>query len=459
MKNMHILSIILFCSSIMHATTQKPAHEASDTDAENISFQIHNPTKQYSKIKTQLIMLGEHKLLPQIAKTIQFDLEFSDQLEVDAKKSSTELEPKVLSKLFTQGTSLCLYLKEKTSAKKPLIHAQSLWVEATLKDTSSGDIFFDKTFICHPHSIVYDSHKISDELMPILTGEKGPMLSSLAYCKQLSNKHKVVCVADYACKMERTLVTAKTINVAPCWHSKAPVLFYSQFTRMNSRLMSLDLHSKRHNVVCSYDGLNMQPSFSPDGSKAALCLSGNGNSEIYLYDQAICNKLNKRVFQQITHNKGNNASPCLLPNGNLVFCSDFQSGSPQIYILKKQNKTTSRLTNGRGYCASPAYCPKTNMIAYTRYVNKIFQIFTLQLDTAQPRERQLTFSKGDKLEPTWSECGKYIAFTYSTAQSKNHKLTHQIAVLNTNSGSIKTLTSSKEPKSFPSWVGQPFYHI
>jgi Tol biopolymer transport system component len=120
------------------------------------------------------------------------------------------------------------------------------------------------------------------------------------------------------------------INVAPRWHTQAPMIFFSQLTKENNRLMALDLNSKKPRIISSYEGLNMHPSFSEDGSKSVLCLSGRKNSELYLYDQKICNKLKKKVYIQLTHNEGNNASPCLLPNGNVVFCSDYETGNPQI---------------------------------------------------------------------------------------------------------------------------------
>jgi Tol biopolymer transport system component len=201
----------------------------------------------------------------------------------------------------------------------------------------------------------------------------------------------------------------------------------------------------------------MQPSFSEDGSRAALCLSGSGNSEIYMYDLALCKKMGKRVFTQLTHNKGSNVSPCLLANDDLIFCSDFQTGSPQIYYRYAKTQAVKRLTSGKGYCAAPAHCPISNKIAYTRYANGTFQLFTLSLNNKNAKEQQLTFNAGDKLEPTWSACGKYLAFTYANLNKKSGKRTHQIAVLNTQSNIVRVLTDSPEPKSFPTWTGRTLY--
>jgi TolB protein len=221
--------------------------------------------------------------------------------------------------------------------------------------------------------------------------------------------------------------------------------------------MSYDLKTKKSKVICSYDGLNMQPSFSKDGIKAVLCLSARGNSELYMYDQTLCNKYNKRFFRQLTKNRGNNVSPCLLPNGNIIFCSDFETGNPQIYYFDTNNKITYLLTNGHGYCAAPAYCEKNNTIVYTRYHKGNFQLFTMDLSSPKHIERQITSGAGDKLDPSWSSCGQYVAFAYGYYDNHLKKRVQQIAALNLRSGKIRVLTSGKEYKSFPAWKAEPLF--
>lgn len=456
MKKVAIIAFkVLLYTSIAQMGTDVvtiPEQQQVPTATQDLSFQVHNPTRSYSKLNCLLLLIGENKSTTQISHIIKGDLEFSDQLNVDMKRHNNELDAQTLTKLFQQGTSLCLYLKELASPKKGIVTVQSI-----LKEPSSNQTLFEKTATYSENSLVFAAHSIADALMPVLTGEKGPMLSTIAYCKQLTSRHKVVCIADYTCNYERTVVPAKTINVAPSWHSQAPVLFYSQFTRSNSRLMSYDLRSKQHKIICSYDGLNMQPSFAPDGTKAVLCISSKGNAEIFMYDQALCNKLRKRVFSRVTNNKGNNTSPCYLPNGDIIFCSDFETSLPQLYKWDNQTHAIQRLTNGRGYCAASSFCIKNNSVVYTRYIKGVFQLFTLSLDQKKHIERQLTFSSGDKVEPSWSECGRYVVFAYNFLDKKTQKRNNQIAILNIPSGKIRIITKSKEHKSFPVWTGRTLY--
>jgi len=395
------------------------------------------------------------EVVDKVAKILKFDLTFSDQLALRIEKKKKEITKKEQSTLLEKDVPLFLQLKKQK---------QSILVR--LLNTYSGETIYQKSFPLDG-SATKIAHTISNELMPKLTNEKGIAHSTLSYCKQFSNKQpdgkikimKAVCIADYACSVEKIIDPGKTLNVAPSWHSKAPVLFYSKFTKSNGQLVSFDLKSKKQQVICSYDGLNMQPSFSNDGNRAALCMtSQKGNSEIYLYDHKLCEKVGKRVFRQLTANGGSNSSPCLLPNDDLIFCSDFQTGGPQLYYLNHKTHKTTRLSNGRSYCAAPSYHHKKHALVYTRFIKGVFQLFSMQFTKNKVLEKQLTFDKGDKVDPAWSPCGNYIAFVYDKLNSAGKKIP-QIASFNMRSKTIKTLTHDQHPKSFPRWTKGAYYQL
>ena len=444
--SINIVFILLITPLNLFADLPKEA----SVDASDFSVQIENSVRQYSPIKCLMLNIGDSELLNKVSRIVKFDLEFTDQLEVELNKTNNEVETRVLEKQFEKGFSLCLYMKE----IKP--HSIQVTLKATT-DLASDKPIFDKTFNISDEKIVYQSHQISDELIPKLTNEKGPTLSTLAYCKQISRSSKVVCVADYACKKEKVVVGTRAINVAPCWHTQAPVLYFSQLTKKKGKLMSVDLNTKEQRTVCAYDGLNMQPSFSKDGSQAILCLSGGGNSELYLYDQNLCERLGRRAFKQITTNGGNNVCPCVLENGDIVFCSDYETPWPQIYYFDFKNKTSTRLTNGKGYCAAPSYNSQNKSVVYSRIVSGTFQIFKISLNDFKHPEQQITFSAGHKHEPAWSPCGNYLAFTHDTKTGRKGKMVPQIAVMNCKSGKVHTLTDSNEAKSFPAWTDMTLY--
>ncbi|MBD3272859.1 hypothetical protein GF385_00720 [Candidatus Dependentiae bacterium] len=414
----------------------------------NLSFNVKTPS-EHEKIKCLSLILknktNDDEILTKLGKTLKYDLEFTDQMEINLKKSKKRLTKELEEKFFNNDVSLCLYISNIEKNKTKI----------ELKNLGSGSIEFEKEFKINTKNLIQSAHRISDELLPKLTGEESMCKYCLAYCKMISNTQKNIVLSDYSCNFEKTLISEKLINVAPSWHTKTSTIFYSQFTKNKINLMSYNLKNNKNSIICSYDGLNMQPSFSNDGSKAALCMSGGKNSEIYLFDSKISKKLKQRVFKKLTNNGGNNVSPYLLENDDVIFCSDFQTGQPQIYYLNRKENYTYRLTNGKGYCAAPSYCAKNNNVVYTRPVNGTFQLFTLNLDNFDNlQEKQITFNGGNKHEPDYSPCGRFIVFSYDFEYKKGYQ-TQQIAVLNVNSGKIRVLTQSKAPKSFPKWSKTP----
>lgn len=446
-----IVLIILMLSRVFCAETKLAPLAQHDH-----TFAFETPL-QHKMLDCMMIFLGEDDFLEKLSKIMQFDLEFSDQLKIDLRRAQKEPSAEQLAKLYKRGTSLYFHIRKIGKAR--MLSKGTQQVEVTVKDPASSDIIFKKSFPVSQEHLIFNAHAIADELMPVLTGSKGPLLSTLAYCKQVAPGHKVVCIADYAGRKERVVVADRQVSVAPRWHTQAPVLFYSQFTRSNCALKSLDMRSKQQRIISSYDGLNMQPSFSHDGGQVVLCFSSKGNSELYLYDQATCRHLKRRVYKQLTNNGANNVSPCLMHNGNVIFCSDYQTGSPQIYFLDRKTNQTKRLTSGQGYCTSPSWCAKNNAIIYTRRVNGTLQLFTLDLDDSRLQEKQLTHNDGDKVEPVWSDCGKFVAFSYLCRDQESAPIIPQIAILNTMSGKIRVITAGNEPKSYPAWVNVPFYHV
>ncbi len=405
----------------------------------------------YGKVKCDILCIGMEPWLNKVAGIIAEDMAFTDQLTSTIQQRA-RFNPKLVGKLFNEGITLCCTLKAaKDTNGKP-------GVKLTFYDTSTKFTLVEELIACNSsdhEALIETGHSFADKIINCCTNDS-IALSELAYCKEISRTHKVICLTDYSGNKEREIVSANTVNVVPAWHPTKPLLFYTQLTKTNNRLMSVHLNSKKHNIVASFNGLNMQPSFSKDGKTAVLCLSIKGNSELYLFDAEESAKQGRRAFKQLTHNKGNNVAPCMLPNDDILFCSDFETKLPQLYCLRAKTKRVDRLTKD-GYCAAPSYCPKRRMVVFSKPVRGTFQLFTLPLDKRgfAKEEKQLTFNDGDKQDPSWSPCGRYIAFSYQFVNTKSRREA-QIAAINYASGRVRVLTSGKEHKFYPAW--RPLIH-
>jgi TolB protein len=178
----------------------------------------------------------------------------------------------------------------------------------------------------------------------------------------------------------------------------------------------------------------MLVNFDESGKKSAFCASrGNGGCQIYIKENDI--------IKPCTKNTGNNDSPIFLDNERICFCSNFQTGSPQIYIGNLTTGHLQRITHG-GYCTCPSYCAKTNKIAYHKMIQGTMQI--MEYDCATKMHTQLTHSNGNKHEASWSPDGTMLSFSH---EGPNH--TSRIESLNLLTKKTKFLTKAGDYCSYP----------
>ena len=216
MKFFNII-IFLYCfSNLIASNSIDPKTLISD----DIEFSVCS--YQNEKIKCKFLCLSKSKFALNLSKLIRDDLNSTDQLDVDLKKYNKNLDKKVLNKFFEKDISLFIFLNEDKKIKEN--------INVKIKDTDSDEILFDQNFKVDKKTVVLGAHEIASNVLKKLTdGDKGPYLSSIAYCKYLNSNQKVVCVSDYSCNQTKIAVDTKAINVAPRWHSKLPILYYVLF--------------------------------------------------------------------------------------------------------------------------------------------------------------------------------------------------------------------------------------
>lgn len=368
-------------------------------------------------------------LLQEVAALMQKDFSFTGQFKVTVK-SLDKIPAKKDLKSLGGDALFALFVTE---------HSNQF--ELRLYDTISESMVAAKKYKKRGDQVRGWTHNMADMVWTLLTGDEGFFSTKIAYCKkeQVGKREvKHVCIADYDGSNVQVLVDTPTINVAPRWNGdyKKPLLFYSDFTNTNVRLMVSDL-AKHRSIASDFDGVNMIPAFSKDGKKIVYCLSrGDGSCQLYYYARG--------SFKQITHNNGNNVSPSLADDGQTVyFCSDFQTGKPQIYSYSMAEDKLERITDGTGYCAAPRYCARSQKLSYSRIVDGLMQLFVCDLKTNT--HTQLTFDAGHKEESSWSPCGTKVLY------SIEEKGKTRIAMMSLLSNEKHFLTTMDAHCSYPDW--------
>jgi TolB protein len=279
-------------------------------------------------------------------------------------------------------------------------------------------------------------HRMADEVILQITGEKGVHNTKIAYAV-LQGAGKEIYIADFDGANVKQITRNQSINVSPAWAPDGKRIAFTSYLRRNPDLYLIDLDGKNLRLFSHYPGLNVSPSWSPDGKKIALMMGMEGKSEIFLID---ANGGNPR---KLTKGYGNEASPAWSPDGEwIAFVSD-RSGSPQIYIMAHDGSKVRRLTFEGSYNTNPSWSPKGDRIAFCGRADGQYHIFTIGTDGSGLRG--LTSNSGNNESPCWSPDGRYITF------SSNRTGASKIFIMNANGFNQRALTPSKGGESSPAW--------
>jgi TolB protein len=279
-------------------------------------------------------------------------------------------------------------------------------------------------------------HRMSDEVIFQMTGERGVNTTRLAYAVA-QGESKEIFVADFDGANAKQITRNRSINISPTWTPDNKRIAFTSYLRRNPDLYLIDRDGENLQRLSSHPGLNAAPSWSPDGKKIALMLGREGKSEIHLLEADGSNP------KRLTKGHGNEASPTWSPDGKRVaFVSD-RSGSPQIYIMSADGSDVRRLTYEGNYNTNPSWSPKGNRIAFCGRVGGQFEIFSMGTDGTGLQ--RLTSGAGNNESPCWSPDGRYIAF------SSNRTGGTKIFIMNANGFNQRPLTHSKGGESSPSW--------
>lgn len=370
--------------------------------------------------------------LKSIAQSVSKDFSFSGQFNSDIFYLDSLPKKSDLKKWYDQGYGFTVALSFTKEGDYQLI----------LYDNSEQEAFFaTKVQLEGEVPLNYVSHKISDQIFPNLTSKKTSFSSLIAACKkeQITQKKYVYHIyLFYPSEFEnRTkIVSYDTLNIAPRWSQKYPLLYYSQHTPTNVRLASVNA-LRQNRVVTNFDGLNMTPAFSKNGS-VVVSLTQNGYGVLCKYE--FDNKRKKGSYVSLTSPHYHAVSPDFIGEDKIVFCM-IENKKPRIAILDLQSKKIEKITNV--FSTSPSYSSVKNSVAYCKKVNGLSQVFSYNLKTKE--DKQLTFSNFNKDECFWSGCGNYIVFSQDKLKYS------QIACINLVNNKVVTLTPINEHWCYPNW--------
>lgn len=280
-----------------------------------------------------------------------------------------------------------------------------LAVELHLYDTFREQELVKKNYLGTGKSIRAIARRFGSEIVKKFTGNNGLFHSKIAFISNGSG-NKEVYFCDFDGYAPKKITNTKNITLSPAWSSSGKYIAYTSYEKGNPDIYVKNLKNREVHVVSDRKGTNITPAWVPGKDLLAASLSFDGDQGIYLLTRK--GKIRKRLTKKWSK-WGIDVSPSFSPDGRQIVFVSKRAGTPQLYIKDLSTEHVRRLTYKGHYNTSPSWSPLGDKIAYSGAVDGHFEIFVVGLDGRDIV--QLTHDSGDNESPSWSPDGSLIAFS------------------------------------------------
>lgn len=310
-------------------------------------------------------------------------------------------------------------------------------LEAFVYDTLDGSMMLAKRYRAKQSEWRRMTHRLADDIIFAVTGEKGIMSSRILFTAGGRNL-KEVYLADFDGQNMSKLTSYRSITLSPSMSPTGQYLAYTSYKEGRPNLYITDFDKKNEMFVDRSEGMKIGMAWLNKSTLIYSHTSGR-TSTIYAYD------VGSRSKRALVQREGILTSPTVSPDGSrLVFVSDMY-GSPQVFSKALPNGEIKRLTYHGNYNSAPSFSPKGDLIAFIAKIEGGFEVCTMTPDGAN--QRVLTNDHTVNDSPQFSPCGRYII--YSSMKGGVNK----INVMLFNGENKKTLqftnSSEEQPKFAP----------
>ncbi|MBS0521531.1 MAG: Tol-Pal system protein TolB [Proteobacteria bacterium] len=279
-------------------------------------------------------------------------------------------------------------------------------VDFRLWDVVVGQQATGLSFTSQPSNWRRLGHIIADAIYKRVTGEEGYFDTRIAYVSETgpqTNRTKRIAIMDQDGANNRYITDGRTLAVTPRFSPTLQEIVYMAYGENNTppKVYLQNVDTGRRELLGNFPGMSFAPRFSPDGTKVAMSLSKDGNTDLYEMD------LRGQTLRRLTSTPGIDTSPSYSPDGTQIVFNSDRGGTQQLYVMSAGGGGERRISFGDGRYATPVWSPRGDYIAFTKITTGGFGIGVMRPDGSGER----LLANGFLVEgPTWAPNGRVLAY-------------------------------------------------
>jgi TolB protein len=296
------------------------------------------------------------------------------------------------------------------------------------------------------------AHTVANDFMEALTGARGAFLSRVtASSDRGGGNFKEIYVMDWDGANVDKITNHKSVALSPTWSPDGSKVAYTAFVQRaktktrNADMFIYELATGKRWLVSYRQGINSGAAFHPNGDDIYLTISQSGTPDIYKMS------LDGTLETRITNGPRGamNVEPSISPDGKKIAFSSDRSGNPMIYVMNIDGSNPTRVTFAGKYNATPSWSPDGKRLAFAGWSDDHFDIFTMNADgTDMVRITSAKKPNGkwaQNEDPVFSPDGRMLMYT------SNRTGTNQIYISNLDGSEERRITNDRHNYFKPKW--------
>lgn len=297
------------------------------------------------------------------------------------------------------------------------------------------------------------AHTFANDFMEALTGKRGMFLSKIVVASDRGGGgFKEIYTMDWDGANVDKITNHKSVTLSPAWSPDATKVAYTAFVQRaktktrNADLFIYEVLTGKRGLASFRQGINSGAAFAPNGESIYLTLSQAGSPDIYRL-----NPNDGTLTGRITNGPRGamNVEPAVSPDGKKIAFSSDRSGNPMIYVMNIDGSNPVRVTFAGKFNATPAWSPDGKRLTFAGWSEDHFDVFTMAADgTDMVRITSAKKPNGKwaaNEDPVYSPDGRHLMYT-STRTG-----TSQIYISNLDGSEERRITNDSAGYFKPKW--------